>query len=295
MSSVLRRPSQNELMKRSAWLYLISPLIGLLALYLPTYWDLAHSLWRTEENGHGPLILGVAIWFAWRNSVSLRVVAQSKPALRMSWVALLFGLALYVVGRSQDIASFEVASQIPVLAAILLVGFGVQVTRAFWFPLLFLVFMIPIPGFIVDSLTGPLKQQVSSAVEQILYAAGYPIARSGVVLTIGHYQLLVADACSGLNSIFSLAALGVLYLYLMRYRNVLRNLVILAAIIPIAIAANIVRTAVLVLVTYHFGGEAGQGFLHSAAGLVLFVAALGLFFAVDSLLGLSLRWTKQRV
>src|SRR5207344_1473437 len=100
----------------------------------------------------------------------------------------------------------------------------------------------------------------SSAAENILHAAGYPIGRTGVVLIVGQYQLLVADACSGLNSMFSLSALGFLYLYLMRRASVLHNALIVASILPIAFAANIVRVLVLILVTYHFGDAAGQGF-----------------------------------
>jgi exosortase len=149
--------------------------------------------------------------------------------------------------------------------------------------------MIPLPGIIVDALTNPLKRHVSEIAEQLLYAVGYPIARSGVTLTIGPYQLLVADACSGMHSLYSLTALGLLYLYLMKHASLLRNAILAACIIPIAIGANIVRVIFLVLVTYHLGDEAGQGFLHGFAGMVLFIAALLLLFVIDSALGLVIR------
>ncbi len=154
--------------------------------------------------------------------------------------------------------------------------------------------MVPLPGVIVDALTNPLKRHVSEIAEFLLYAVGYPIARSGVTLTIGQYQLLVADACSGLHSLYSLSALGLLYLYLMQHKSVLRNVVIGAAILPIAFGANVIRVMFLVLVTYHFGDEAGQGFLHGFAGMVLFVAALALLFALDSLMGLVTKEVGQR-
>jgi exosortase len=144
--------------------------------------------------------------------------------------------------------------------------------------------MIPLPGSFIDSLTGPLKQYVSIVVENILYYLGYPIARNGVVLSIGYYQLLVADACSGLNSMFSLSALGFLYLYLMQYRNWLRNGLILASILPIAFAANVVRVIIITLVTYYWGDEAGQGFIHGFAGIVLFIVALLSFMLWDWIL-----------
>src|SRR6185503_20878200 len=131
---------------------------------------------------------------------------------------------------------------------------------------------------------GPLKQHVSAIAEQVLYAAGYPIARNGVMLTIGQYQLLVADACSGLNSMFSLSALGVLFMYLMARTSLMHNAIMLASILPIAFAANIIRVLVLILVTYHFGDEAGQGFLHGAAGIVLLLVALAILLLLDAIL-----------
>ena len=122
-----------------------------------------------------------------------------------------------------------------------------------------------------------------------MYVTGYPIARSGIVLNVGQYQLLVADACSGLNSMFSLSALGLVYLYLMRYRSFVHVGLLVACILPIAFAANIVRVMILVLVTYHFGDEAGQGFIHGFAGMILFLVALLMLFGFDSLLGVFLK------
>ena len=96
------------------------------------------------------------------------------------------------------------------VAGALLLLKGPPALRVAWFAVFYMVFMIPLPGILVDAITGPLKQWVSVIVEGMLYAAGYPIARTGVTMTIGQYQLLVADACSGLNSMFSLSALGTL-------------------------------------------------------------------------------------
>ena len=144
--------------------------------------------------------------------------------------------------------------------------------------------MIPLPGIIVDAVTGPLKQWISAIVVELLYYVGYPISRNGVVLTIGQYQMLVADACSGLHSMYSLSALGTLFMYIMARRSTLHNAIMLASILPIAFVANIVRVIALVLITYHLGDEAGQGFLHGAAGIVLMLVALVCFFALDALL-----------
>jgi len=264
-------------------------ILGLLVLYVPTYWTLANGLWNEEEYAHGPIVLVVSLFLIWqKREVFMGSATGMRPGglgVTLGWALLVVGLLAYALGRSQSILIFEVGSQIPVILGALLITLGARSARALWFALFFLLFIIPLPGFIVDAATGPLKQYISVTAEQVLYAAGYPIARSGVILTIGSYQLLVADACSGLHSMFSLSAMGLLYLYLMQHTSMTRNLIIMAAILPIAFVANIVRVIVLVLVTYHMGDEAGQGFLHGFAGIMLFVIGLLFLFALDGVLG----------
>jgi len=111
------------------------------------------------------------------------------------------------------------------------------------------------------------------------------VGRAGVVLTIGPYQLLVADACAGMNSMFTLEALGLLYLNMMNHTALGRNVALAIAIVPISFSANVVRVVTLVLITYYFGDEAGQGFLHGFSGMVLFMVALMLIIVFDSTVG----------
>jgi exosortase B len=147
-----------------------------------------------------------------------------------------------------------------------------------------MLFMLPLPGPFVDTVTMPMKMAVSWCAEHILFAIGYPIARSGVVLQVGQYQLLVADACAGLHTLFTLEALGLLYLNMVRHGSFLRNVGLALLIVPISFTANIIRVMTLTLITYHFGDAAGQGFLHGFAGMVLFISALLLIIGVDTLL-----------
>jgi exosortase B len=151
--------------------------------------------------------------------------------------------------------------------------------------------MIPLPGVVVDAVTMPMKMAVSYVAENILFWAGYPIARTGVILQIGHYKLLVADACAGLHTLFTLEALGLLYLNIIRHDSLTRNVMLAILIVPISFTANVIRVMVLTLITYHYGDEAGQGFLHGFSGMVLFLTALLLIIGVDSLfqLGVKLR------
>jgi exosortase B len=208
----------------------------------------------------------------------------SRPATLSGALVLVIGSLLYAIGRSQDIWIFSIGSQIWVLAGLVLLFKGWRGLRLTWFPLFFMLFMVPLPEALVAAVTAPLKSAVSLVASNLLYAAGYPVGRSGVMLTVGQYQLMVADACAGLNSMFTLEALGMLYMNLMRYSSAARNVTLAIMLIPIAFCANIGRVMILVLVTYYFGDAAGQGFVHGFAGMVLFLIALVLMLLLDKLL-----------
>lgn len=268
--------------------------IGLIALYVPTWIDLSRTIWATEAQAHGPIILGVALWFFWKKRSDIHDMAAAPS--KAGWPLFIVGLLLYAIGRSQDIHFFEVGSQIIVIASLLLIVRGWAALGAAWFPLFFLLFMIPLPGPFVDALTLPMKMAVSYVAENVLYWVGYPISRSGVILQIGQYKLLVADACAGLQTLFTLEALGLLYLNIVRHDSLFRNVALAILIIPISFTANTIRVMVLTLITYHFGDEAGQGFLHGFAGMVLFISALLLIMGVDSLLQYGeKRWRKHSI
>ncbi|MFY7866986.1 exosortase B [Roseateles sp.] len=255
-------------------------LAGLGVMFGPTAITLANTVWVKDEQGHGPIIFAVVLWLLYgKRQAFADIVARPKLGAAL-WMFVL-GFLLYVVGRSQAILMFEVGSLIPIAIGLILFFKGSEALRLCWFPIFFLIFMVPLPATLVIAITTPLKSAVSAVASSILYTLGYPVGRSGVILTVGPYQLLVADACAGLNSMFTLEALGMLYMNLMNYKSAARNVALAILIVPISFVANIIRVMILVLVTYHFGDEAGQGFVHGFAGMVLFIVALALILLVD--------------
>ena len=286
MSAALRvwpAPGDGGRLLSSPALPWVVALLGFLALYLPVYLWAASTIWQTDEQAHGPLILAVLAWLFWSLRHALMGL-KTNPRVWLGAAIFALGLGFYLLGRLFSISILEFGSQIWVLSGVLLILGGVGVIRLAWFPIFYLIFMVPLPGFLVDALTGPLKQWISSIVENGLYWVGYPVARHGVTISIGPYQLLVADACSGLNSMFSLTAVGTLYMYLMGRASRWHNLLMLCAILPVAFVANVIRVVVLVLLTYHFGDEVGQSYLHGAAGMVLMLVSIGILFMMDAAL-----------
>ena len=258
--------------------------LGLLVLFVPTLYRLATGAWATEEQGHGPIIFALFAWLTWRKWPEMLAATNPGDSSWTGWPLLVIGLLLYMFGRSQGILMLEVMSVVLVPAAVLLVKRGARALKVLWFPFFFLLFMVPLPAEFVAMVTMPMKMAVSYVTEHLLFMAGYPISRSGVILQIGQYQLLVADACAGLQTLLTLEALGLFYLNLVRHPSAFRNIALAILIIPISFSANVIRVITLTLITYYYGDAAGQGFLHGFAGMVLFLTALVLILAMDSLL-----------
>ena len=266
--------------------------VGLVAMYGPTLWDMFQTLWLTDNQGHGPIVLAVVVWLfreRWpgrgQNTGSVGLAPPPNPMAQLiAWALLLFAAILYALGRSQNLTVLEAGSAVPMLVGIILLLEGPAWLRALWFPLFFLCFLVPLPPVIVDTVTQPMKLAVSYVAEQVLELFDYPIARSGVILQVGPYQLLVADACAGLQTLFTLEAMGLLYLNVVRHSSWLRNVTLAILIVPISFTANVIRVIALILITYHFGDEAGQGFLHGFAGMVLFMSSLLLIISADTAL-----------
>jgi exosortase len=262
--------------------------IGFAVLALPTLASLGKQVWSTEAGAHGPIVLATGLWLIWRQSDDLKSEAKAGAAW-LTALMLVGALGLYVFGRAYDYISLEVAGLWGVGLSFLHAHFGLRAMFRNWFPLLYLAFVVPPPGWVVDSITAPLKEFVSLAATNVLQLLGVPVFREGVTLLVDQYQLLVEDACSGMNSLIGLTAISLFYIYLLRRASWRYALLLVALVIPIAIMANILRIMVLVLLTYFFGDAVAQGFLHSLAGLFLFATALGIVFAVDHLLSAILR------
>lgn len=285
----IRPPAAMRAALRDALPDWLPVLLGMLVLYVPTFYRLFTGLWATEEQAHGPIILLLALWLMYRQWPAMLERADGQPSAS-GWPVLGVGLLAYILGRSQGIIAFEIASFILLLAAVLMLKCGHGALRVQWFAFFFMAFMVPLPGPLVGMLTMPMKMAVSWATEHLLYAAGYPIARSGVILQVGQYQLLVADACAGLQTLLTLEALGLFYLNVVRHSSAFRNVALALLIIPISFTANVIRVITLSLVTYYLGDAAGQGFLHGFAGMVLFITALLLIIGVDAFLQWFVRW-----
>lgn len=266
---------------RFGWLRHSWPaLLGLLIVTLPTWRFITTESWSTEQGSHGPLVLASGIWLLVRMLSETKAV-QNRPPGWQAYGAIFGIAAALILFRTAAVIELEVYALYALCVAILFAFIGARAIRILWFPLFYLLFAVPLPDSLVAALTNPLKMWISESAVSLLHLVGYPIASAGVTIQIGQYQLLVAAACAGLNSLITLSALTLFYVYLSHRANWRYMVVLIAAAVPIAIFSNLVRVLLLILITYHSGEAAAQGFLHNFAGLTTFAISLATIYALD--------------
>lgn len=257
-----------------------------LFLFFPTYHYSFQYNWSREDQSHGLIVLLIVIYLLWNKLPSLTL----KPSITIfesliGWLFIVIGLIIFVLGRSQNILLLDLGSQLPVLLGGITLLAGFAGVKKLWFPIFFMLFMLPIPQAFLTQVTLPMKVAVSTVAEWVIYhLSNIPIAREGVMLFVGQYRLFVADACAGVHTLISLEALGLLYLDLVKSSSLFRNISLALLVIPISFAANVIRVIILILITYFYGNAVAQGFIHEYAGMVLFLVALTLLLVVDKAL-----------
>jgi len=278
---LVKDPSSATLDRSIGWQQVVF-FLGAAAILLPTMFDVGRLTWTTEQGGHAPIIVATGAWLLWREWKASQ--ARPRPGnVLVGTVLLAASLALYIVARITGILELEGLAMYASLVSAAYLMVGGAMIRALWFPILYLAVALPPPDTVVAAITQPLKIGISQAAVSILHALGFPIASAGVTIQIANYQLLVAAACAGLNSIISLSAICMFYVYLRHRSDITALLLVGALILPVAVFSNFVRVLVLVLITYYAGEAAAQGFLHDFAGLTLFLVALLTIIGADAL------------
>ena len=260
------------------------PIVAFCIIFaIPTIVRLARDSWSLEIGAHGPIVLATGLWVLSRCDWSSTKTKRGgiDPFSVVSLTALLVSLAFYIFGRAYDYLIFETAGLYGALLSFVALELGFRPLVRNAFPLVYLAFLIPVPGWIIDAATAPLQHLISYVATEILRFFDYPVSRTGVALEVGPYRLLVEQACSGMNSIIGLTAVTLFYIYVLHRASWRYALLLCAMILPVAIVVNFIRVMVLILVTYHYGDAVAQGVFHNTAGMVLFALALALIFLID--------------
>lgn len=247
---------------------------------------LRHLVWQWAHDpnySHGFFVPLFSLFVIWSEREKLR-----KLAIEPSWsglLVLLFGLVVLAAGILGAELFLSRISLLVTIAGLVVISYGWNHLRAIFFPWVFLLFMIPIPTIVLNQITFPLQLLASKVAAVTLPLTGVPVLREGNVIQLPAMALEVAEACSGIRSLMSLATLAIIYGYLLEPRTSIRVILGLASI-PIAVLANSFRIFGTGLLVQYWDPEKAEGFFHAFSGWLIFVVSLAMLF----LLHRALQW-----
>lgn len=268
---------------RQIWMPVMVIIAGLTLSFWPTWQKLISQWLNNDDFSHGLLIIPICLYLIWerRQSVSGLPLASDWRALPL----ICFAILLLVVGElGAELFTTRVSLLVFFIGTLWLL-YGWPLIKTLAFPLLFLFLMLPLPGFIYRNLTFPLQIISSKWAVSFLHFWGIMAYREGNIIDLGFIQLQIVEACNGLRFILPLFTLGVLFAF-WRKRPLLTRLVLVAATVPIAIFANVVRIGGTGILSKIWGPELAEGFFHGFSGWVVFMLSFALFF----LLSKTLTW-----
>ncbi len=287
MSHLFREPAMQAKKVTKNWIpgyIIVTALIAV--LYLPIFVWLVQSWLHNPYYGHGFLVLLVSGSIFWLRRCNLKLEKRSL----LGAAVLGAGLVLYVLAfiwRMQPLAAF---SLLIVVFGIVTYLCGNERAKLFTFPILFLIFMIPMP--FLTSMSYHLQTIVTHSSAAIAYLAGIPTIVTGNQIELSSAIFSIGVPCSGISSLISLSALAAILAFLVDGPFWKRTILFLSAF-PIAIVANAFRVGSILIVANKWGSEVAIDFFHGFSGILLFLVAVALLFLVVRLLRCKFRTLRE--
>jgi len=253
--------------------------ILIILLYLPTLIWLVRSWLHNPYYSHGFLIPLVSAIIAWSKRGELKETRLNNAGV----VVLAFGAGLYILGFVRDLRYVSAISLIVVLFGLVLSLYGTRVARSMAFAIGFLIFMIPMP-FVGDVAFDLQRLSIHSS-GWLLRVSGMPITVTGNLIILEDSTFSVGLPCSGLNTLIALMAFTALYAYLLAGSSSKRVLLFLCSV-PVALLANILRIASIVVVAHFYDKDFAAGFYHDVSSLLFFLMALLCIALIGKILGI---------
>ncbi len=256
-------------------------------LYCSTLRELAGIWLRDEDYSHGFLILPVSLYLIWRKR--REIINKSVEPSSLGLVFLSAWALLYLLGVGAEVSTFERLSIIVFLFGSILFIAGWNITRVVAFPIVFLIFMIPIPSEIYTVLTNPLKLFATTCSVNILHFFEIPALQEGNLIRLPNYSMKVVVACSGVRSLISVIALAFLMGYILFSSN-MQRLLLLFFSIPVSILGNVLRITITGILAYYLSSHPAEGCSHTIAG----ITTLALSFICLLMGSAVIQWLEQK-
>jgi len=220
-------------------------------VFTPTFYRLTTLGWKSADYTHAYFILPISLFLIW---LSREKLVQAEGGNLSGVTFFVFGIMAYIYSAINAFMFLEAAAFVLVMWGIYKLRLTKESFSFILFPLAYLIFLIPPPSIVIDSITFPLKIIALNGSHIVLKLFHLPVELYGVILKVGEHELFIADACSGFRSIVTLLALGAVYVYF-QDTTVKKKWMIFLSVVPIAIFANIFRICLTGLIAYKWGSE----------------------------------------
>ena len=247
------------------------PLLLIASLYSPLFKNHYMSNWAKLDYHHAYFILPVSAWLSWRLCKQYKISIKPTSLYEniIGLIFLTFGAILFAYGTLHGYNLLSTFSLIPVLAGYISFMFGLKVLRLFWFPLLYLILLIPPSSGILDNITLPMRYFITDLSQSFLTLLRYQVIREGLILSLNGNEIYMGAPCSGFRSLITLLSLGLVYAYISS-GNIKTKLCLVLTIIPIALLGNLIRVISVCLAVNHFGSKVGN-IIHDIGGYAIFI------------------------
>jgi exosortase D (VPLPA-CTERM-specific) len=232
--------------------------------------------WQADEYNHAYMIPFVAFYLFWLRAKALQ--AMNPVGSWLGPVVIGLGLLLQLLGALSAIFEISQYGLVVAIWGMVIAAAGLRSMSLLWVPLIYLLFMVPLPNFLETSLTAGLQLLSSQIGVLVIRAAGLSVFLEGNVIDLGSYQLQVAEACSGMRYLFPLMSFGFLCAVLMRGRW-WQQVILFISTVPITILMNSLRIGIIGILVNYYGIEQAEGFLHDFEGWVIFMSCVVILFA----------------
>jgi exosortase len=243
-------------------------LLVVIVIYFQVIIEMIAQWWDDSNYSHGFLIPIVSGYLIWQKKEILEKMLHKKSNLGL--LTIFIGAIIYIIGTAAAEFFTVRFSFVIIILGTILFYYGKEFIKEIWFPIFFLLFMIPIPYVIYYSVTFPMQLFSSQIASGLLQLVGMPVLRQGNVINLPNYSLEVVEACSGIRSLMTLSALGAAMAY-MTQKTISGGTFLFLLSFPIAIGANVFRIVITALGAYFISAKLAEGFLHEISGLVVFL------------------------
>lgn len=266
---------------------------GMLFMALPVLWDAWKASGLADVSSQVPFVLVSSVFLIWRDR---RYLALRAPrGLWPTALVFLVSLPVYVLAQIAGFTGLAYLACWTSALALCRIELGDTVLRRFWFVALYLLLLVTPSNRFLLALTKPLKLWLTQTAVAMTRGLGLDVGASGVIIQVDGYQVQVATACSGVNSLIGLAAITLFYVYFQRGDQPLFAFLLCALGVPVAVIANLVRVLFLILATHFWGDGVLESWLHPVSGLAVFALVVLALFVLDSTLYPRYRAMRRRL